>query len=217
VTTPAPPTVLRIGAVPGVTLTKWTTIWRQRFPTVRLEAVDVPERDQRRALDDADVDMCFVRLPIDTEGLHLIRLYEEVPVAWLAKEHPLAGLDELTTADLAGERVLEEVDAEAIDLVATEVAVLRVPMSIARSHSRRDLVYRPVTDAPSTTVGLAWLVENDHPSIQEFIGVVRGRTENSSRTVQERGQAAGGQLTGRRPRKAPCPESRGRRHNPRSR
>lgn len=211
-TTSVPPTLLRIGAVPGVTLTKWTTIWRQRFPAVRLDVIDVVEPDQRRVLDDADVDMCFVRLPIDTEGLHLIRLYEEVPVAWLAKEHPLAALDELTTADLAGEQVLEHADAAAIDLVATEVAVLRVPMSIARTHSRRDLVYRPVTDAPSTTVGLAWLVENDHPSIQEFIGVVRGRTENSSRTVQEREQ-----VTGRRPRKAPRPESRGRRRNPRSR
>lgn len=64
--------------------------------------------------------------------------------------------------------------------------MLRVPMSIARTHSRRDLVYRPVTDAPSTTVGLAWLKENDSPSIGEFVGIVRGRTENSSRTVQER-------------------------------
>ncbi len=172
--------------MPGVTLTKWTTIWRQRFPAVRLDVVDVAEHDQRRALDSAEVDMCFVRLPVDAEGLHLIRLYEEVPVAWLAKEHPLAAREELTSADLAGERVLEYADAAAIDVVASEAAVLRVPLSIARTHSRRDLVHRPVTDAPATTVGLAWLVANDHPSIQEFIGVVRGRTENSSRTEQER-------------------------------
>jgi len=183
---PTDPAVLRIGAVPGVTLTKWTTIWRQRFPRVRLDVVDVAEADQRRVLDAAAVDLCFVRLPIEAEGLHLIRLYEEVPVAWLAKEHPLAALDELTSADLAGERVLTSVDAAAIDLVASEAAVLRVPLSIARSHSRRDLVHRPVSDAPATTIGLAWLVANDHPSIQEFVGVVRGRTENSSRTVQER-------------------------------
>lgn len=208
-TNPAPPgpAVLRIGAVPGVTLTKWTTIWRQRFPAVRLEVVDVAEADQRRAVDDAEVDMCFVRLPIDTEGLHLIRLYDEVPVVWLAKDHPLAALDELSIADLAGERVLERADAAAIDLVAAAAAVLRVPMSIARTHSRRDLVYRPVTDAPATTVGLAWLVANDHPGIQEFIGVVRGRTENSSRTVQERGQ-----VTGKRHRTARPPSGERRHH-----
>jgi DNA-binding transcriptional LysR family regulator len=183
---PSDPAVLRIGAVPGVTLTKWTTIWRERFPRVRLDVVDVAEPDQRRVLDEGEVDLCFVRLPIDTEALHLIRLYEEVPVVWLAKEHPLAALDELTSADLAGETVLDNPDASAIDQVASEVAVLRVPMSIARSHSRRDLVHRPLTDAPTTTVGLAWLVANEHPGIQEFVGVVRGRTENSSRTRQER-------------------------------
>lgn len=178
--------MLRIGAVPGVTLTKWTTRWRQRFPRVRLDVIEVAEGDQRRVLDAGEVDLCFVRLPFEVEGLHLIRLYEEVPVVWLAKDHPLAVLDELTTADLAGETVLHTPDAAAIDQVASETAVLRVPMSIARSHSRRDFVYRPVTDAEPTTVGLAWLVTNEHPSIQEFIGVVRGRTENSSRSVQER-------------------------------
>lgn len=172
--------------MPGVTLTKWTTIWRERFRGVRLDVVDVTEADQRRVLDDADVDLCFVRLPMATDGVHLIRLYEEVPVAWLAKDHPLAALDELTASDLAGERVEEQVDAGTIDLVAVGEAVLRVPLSIARSHGRRDLVHRPVVDAAATTVGLAWLVENDHPSIQEFIGVVRGRTENSSRSEQER-------------------------------
>jgi DNA-binding transcriptional LysR family regulator len=169
-----------------VTLTKWTTIWRQRFPGVRLEVTDVAEPDQRRVLDDAEVDMCFVRLPVEADDLHLIRLYEEVPVAWLAKDHPLADLEELSATDLADERVEERVDAATIDLVAAGEAVLRVPLSVARSHGRRDLVHRPVIDAPSTTVGLAWLVEADHPSIQEFIGVVRGRTENSSRSEQER-------------------------------
>ena len=172
--------------MPGVTLTKWTTIWRQRFGRVRLDVVDVAEADQRRVLDDGEIDLCFVRLPIRPEALHLIRLYDEVPVVWLAKEHPLAALEELSSADLADETVLDAPDPAAIDLVASEVAVLRVPMSIARSHRRRDLVYRPVTDALPTTVGLAWLVANEHPGIQDFVGVVRGRTQNSSRTVQER-------------------------------
>jgi hypothetical protein len=54
-------------------------------------------------------------------------------------------------------------------------------MSIARLHQRKDTAYRPVTDLPPTTIGLAWLVDNEDPRVQSFIGVVRGRTERSSR------------------------------------
>lgn len=180
------PAGLRVGYVPGVIVTKWRTVWQERFRRVRLETVAVDEHDARSALDRGQVDACFVRLPIDTDGLHLIRLYEEQPVVWVAKEHPLAAFDEVSEADLADETVLTQVDQVAIDRVVAEVAVLRVPLSVARQYSRRDLVHRPVVDAEPTTVGLAWLKDADSDLIQEFVGVVRGRTANSSRTVQER-------------------------------
>lgn len=190
-TTPPPADRLRIGFVPGVTLTKWTTIWRDRYRSTPLEAVEVTETEQRRVLDAGEVDLCFVRLPIDTDGLHLIPLYQEAPVVWVSKEHPIAAFDEVTVADLADETVLTEADAAGINQVALEIAVLRVPMSIARTHSRRDLTYRPVTDAEPTRIGLAWRADRPHPLTDEFIGVVRGRTPQSSRTQQERRTRAG--------------------------
>lgn len=179
---------LRVGAVPGVTLTKWRRIWEERFPRVTLNVLEVDEADQRRVLADDAVDMCFVRLPVDQEGLHAIPLYDEVMVAWASKEHPVSVLDEVTLADLAGETVVDAVTAESVDVAAHSGAtVLLVPMSIARSHSRRDMAYRPVTDAPPSTVALAWRTDSDNEWVDEFIGVVRGRTVNSSRTARERG------------------------------
>lgn len=172
--------------MPGVTLTKWTTTWRRRFQRQPLETVEIAETQQRSALDSQVVDACFVRLPIEAGGLHVIRLYDEVAVVWAANDHLVSAVDTVTLEDLAGETVLEVADAAALGQVALGLAVLRVPMSIARSHSRRDLIYRPIIDAPETTIGLAWPVEGEHPAMQEFIGVVRGRTSNSSRTVQER-------------------------------
>ncbi len=188
VTTPPTPARrrLRIGFVPGVTLTKWRTVWKERFPRVPLDVIEVSEADQRQVLDAGEVDLCFVRLPVDPDGLHVIPLYEEVPVAWIAKDHPLADLDSVARADLADQEVFEAVDPHTIDLVVLTGAVLIVPMSIARTHSRRDLVYRPVTDAPATTIGLAWLQDDPHELADEWIGVVRGRTANSSRTAQDR-------------------------------
>lgn len=175
-----------MGFVPGVTLRKWRTVWEERFPRVPLDVVEVTEADQRTALASGEVDLCLVRLPLDTAGLHLIRLYEEVRVAWSSKDHPIEAVADLTLDDLAGEVILDAATPEAIQQAAFADAVLLVPMSIARTFSRRDMVYRPVTDAPTTTIGLAWRIDDDNPWIAEFIGVVRGRTAKSSRTAQER-------------------------------
>ena len=153
--------------------------------------------------------MCFVRRPIDTDGLHLIPLYDEVVVAWAAKEHPVAAFEEVTLADLADENVLDDYGQISIDAAVAEAAVLRVPMSIARMHNRRDLVYRPITDAAPSPVGLAWRQDNEHPSIEEFIGVVRGRTVNSSRTAAARSTPPKPRPAQSRPRRPrPSPKTR---------
>lgn len=178
------PNALRVGFVPGVTMTKWRRRWDERL-TQTLEVIEVDQTDAGPALGENRVDLCFVRLPIDRDGLHAIPLYDETMVAWVAKEHPIAAFDEITMADLADETVLDAIDAVAFDRVNAG-AVLLVPMSVARSASRRDLVHRPVTDAPVSSVALTWRIGNEHPLIEEFIGIVRGRTANSSRTAQER-------------------------------
>ena len=185
-TPPAVRPTLRVGKVPGVTVTKWRGVWGERFPRLRLEVVDVEEQDQRRALVDGEVELCFVRLPVDGDGLHLIRLYEELPVAWVSKDHVVAAADAVSLAELADEDVLTEITPHNLDLVSIGEAVLLVPASVARTHSRRDFVAVPISDAPSTTVGIAWLADNPHELIDEFVGIVRGRTANSSRTAQAR-------------------------------
>ncbi len=185
-------TGLRVGFVPGVTLTKWRRIWAERLPRVPLEVVEVTVAEQRRVVDAAAVDLCFALLPIETDGVHVIRLYDETPVAWVAKDHPIALFESVTTADLADETVLTDVTPAALDAVTMADAVLAVPLSVARAHSRRDMVHRPVTDAPATTVALVWRTDADNPWIDEFIGIVRGRTANSSRTVRERSEAGDG-------------------------
>jgi DNA-binding transcriptional LysR family regulator len=178
---------LRVGQVPGVTVTKWRRIWAERFPRSPLEVVDTTVAAQRAALADGTVDLCFVRLPIDSAGLHAIPLYDEVPVVVAPREHPAAAFDELSLADLAGEpRLVDDETPEAFERVAWGQGLLLVPLSVARTQSRRDLVHRPVVDAAPTTVALAWLADNPDERIEEFIGIVRGRSANSSRTARER-------------------------------
>lgn len=71
--------------------------------------------------------------------------------------------------------------ADAVELVAAGAGLLVVPQSLARLHHRKDLTYREVTDAPRSSVGLVWPRFEAHVMIEEMIGIVRGRTVNSTR------------------------------------
>ena len=202
----APGPAFRVGFVPGVTPDKWARIWAERMPRRSLELVPIGDRDGVALVRSGELAMCFVRLPVDRDGLHLIPLYDEQPVVMVAKEHPVAAFDEIDVADLADEHLLQDPDTvpewrdvatevrdgsrypvpemslrEAVESVAADAGIVVVPMSLARLHHRKDVVHVPVIGVPTTTVGLTWLVDNDDERVQTFIGVVRGRSASSSR------------------------------------
>jgi DNA-binding transcriptional LysR family regulator len=188
---------LRLGFVTGATPDKWARTWRRRRREP-LELVPLEQREQTDGLRDGSLDLALVRLPVDRDGLHLIPLYDEQAVVVVGKDHLVTVAEEVTTHDLADEQLVLphasgwtpqalQLDyppmsvGEAVEVVAGGTGILIVPMSVARLHHRRDVTFRPVTDLPTTKVGLAWMVDNDDPRIQDFIGIVRGRTERSSR------------------------------------
>lgn len=174
---------LRISIVPGVTPGKWLRTWEQRRPQDRVAVTLVEERQQLDLLRAGEVELAFVRLPVDGAELHLIPLYSEVPVAVLPRGHVAAELDTITTTDVA-DSLLEapELTAkQAVEVVAGGAGVVVVPMSVARLYHRKDVSAVAVTDLPETQVGVAWRQAFDDPRIEEFVGVVRGRTSRSSR------------------------------------
>jgi len=190
--------VFRVGFVTGATPDKWAGTWRDRQRRTPLELVPVDRAHQEDGLRDGSLDMALVRLPIDRDGLHCIPLYDEVPVVVTSREHLVTAVDAVALVDLADEQLVLPHESgwspsapqldwpqmsvrDAVEVVAGGTGVLIVPMSVARLHHRRDVTFRPVTDLPPTTIGLSWLVDNDDPRIQTFIGIVRGRTERSSR------------------------------------
>lgn len=194
------PRTFRLGAVPGATPGKWIDAWKQRMPHVPLDLVPIDVAAQRGALD--EVDAALVRLPLTDDSLHLIPLYDEIPVVVASSESHLLAADELTIADLAGEVVIALTDdalpsldipdavaprfaamptSDAIVTVASGTGVVIVPMSLARLHHRKDVEHRALADGPTSTVALAWLRDRTTADIDTFVGIVRGRTANSSR------------------------------------
>lgn len=194
------PSSLTVGYVPGVTPAKWARIWAERHPDVplRLSAIDAAEAaDAART---GSVDVALLR-PADTSGLAVIPLYEETTVVVVPADHVLTAVDTVTAADLDDEPLLVPLDdvvawaaapgvlaehrpettRDATELVAAGVGVLIVPQSLARLHHRKDLAYRPIAEAPSCPVALAFPEGPPPALVEEFIGIVRGRTPGSSR------------------------------------
>ncbi|MCV7383911.1 LysR family substrate-binding domain-containing protein [Mycolicibacter longobardus] len=192
---------LTLGYVPGGTPAKWARIWAERHPEVPLQLHAVAAADAADAVRTGAVDVALLRLPADTSGLAAIPLYEETTVAVVPADHILSAFDAITAADLDGEPTLLPLDdvidwaeapgtpvdyrpettKEAIELVATGMGALIVPQSLARLYHRKDLIYRPISDAPTCPVALAFPEGEQSSLVEEFVGIVRGRKPGSSR------------------------------------
>lgn len=195
------PPSFRLAYVPGVTPSKWVRTWHERLPGVSLMLVPVSVAEAADVIRGGSVDAGFLRLPVDRTDLSAIPLYTETTVVVVPKDHLLAAADEVCAEDLADDIVLHPLDdtlgwerppgrpaierpatiADAVELVAAGVGLLVVPQSLARLHHRKDLTYRPLSDAPESRVALSWPEDATTELVEEFIGIVRGRTVNSTR------------------------------------
>ncbi len=183
------PGTLTIAFPLGVTVGKWTRVFEERHPDVLLSVVKERPEELRARLDSGDVDLAFDRLPIEIDGLHVIPLYEENVVAAMHHEHVLTLEKTLQLADLDGETILEpavgdEWDEVLFRRVAAGDGVAVVPQSVAKALRRRDVVAMKLEDAEPARVALAWPREAENPMVDEFIGIVRGRSARSSRNPE---------------------------------
>ncbi|MFF4505859.1 LysR family transcriptional regulator substrate-binding protein [Streptomyces sp. NPDC001401] len=202
----------RLAYVPGVTPAKWVRIWNERLPDIPLNLLAVPAAEASDVLRAGDADAGLVRLPVDRTFFSAIPLYAETTVVVVPKDHVITAADEVTVEDLSEEVLFHPLDdvfdwdrppgepaferpattEDAVELVAAGVGLLVVPQSLARLYHRKDLTYRPLVDGPESSVALAWPEDATTDLVEDFIGIVRGRTVNSSRG-----------------RKAPTPEPKG--------
>ena len=198
---------LTVGYTEGVTPTKWVRIWAERFPEIAIDLVPSTPETQLSLLREGAVDVAFVRLPVDRDGLSVIGLYEEVPVVVVPKDHPVAAFDRISVSDLSDEHLLHDLDevpewtaiasevadgtrlalppiestSELVEYVAAGLGIAIMPQSIARLHARKDLVYRPVDGVAGSPIAIAWPSQETTDNVEEFVGIVRGRSVRSSR------------------------------------
>lgn len=188
-------------------VTEHAPIERQDVPENPFAHMSIVRPDREPASTDGEKyhsirlyeELPVVILPVD----HVLTVLDEVPVEELAEEFLLQpasdipAYEEVSRAwrESAGRIVPEGLtDKETIELVAAGVGLYIVPMSIARFYHRKDLTYRPVAGLDTYPVNLVWprapkgepRSEELEALLQDFIGIVRGRTATSDRGSETR-------------------------------
>jgi DNA-binding transcriptional LysR family regulator len=180
---------LMVGFRAGITVTAAVREFATRHPNVIVDVQRIDGDDQATMLLDGRIDAAFVRLPIDEAGLRVTPLYTEPRVAVLPAGHRLAGKEQITEADLAGEPLLWPADpstqptkrphpnagylVRGVDETLEHVAAGRGISFLARSatlfYSHPEVSFVPIPDMAPEQVCLAVAASHTSPLVDDFL------------------------------------------------
>jgi DNA-binding transcriptional LysR family regulator len=195
-----------VGFMPGLTVTQPVRALASRHPEVEFQVLRTTWLDQVDVLHDGRVDIGYVRMPIDTTGLHTEYLFSEPRLAAVPADHGLALRGDIRLAELAGETMLQHPAGipewqtmiagrpdqapnlaamnfrsveEKLEAVAAGRGVSVLPESTARYYRRPDITYLRITDIPDNEVRLAWIASRRDAAITEFAQLAHARLDRS--------------------------------------
>lgn len=166
---------LVVAFTPGLHVSAAVRAFTATHPDVEIGLLQLRWWEQDAPLRDGRADVGYLRRPFDDTGLRTVPIGRESKVACLPATHPLARRRALTRADLDGESILDaharrtSSVEEKFELVAAGHGIAMVPLSVARSYSRPDLVYRPVTDVEPVETCIAVLKGRRRRGIRDFV------------------------------------------------
>jgi DNA-binding transcriptional LysR family regulator len=188
---------LMVGFRAGIPVIPAARAFEAQHPDVVVDVQRIEGDDQAPMLLDGRIDVGYVRLPIDEAGLHVTPLYTEPRVAVLPAGHRLAGKEEVTEADLAGEPLLWHADpstqptrrphpnagylVRGVDETLEHVAAGRGISFLARSatvfYSHPNIIYVPIPDLAPDQVCLAVAASHTSPVVDDFITAAKATAE----------------------------------------
>lgn len=193
--------MLRLSFATGTEPGKWFARFRDN--TSHGDLVTIDRDDALEAVLDGECQLGLVRLPAGSEdprvdsSFHVVHLYEEAAGIAVPKDSIYAEVGEpVLAADVRDEHVNYilgadgSVDVDAVraglQVVAANVGIVIAPRPLLKVLSKKQVVpLGYVDDSVATTrIALVWRKDDDCDAIQDFVGIAKGRTKNSSR--QER-------------------------------
>jgi DNA-binding transcriptional LysR family regulator len=188
---------LVVGFRAGIPVIPAAQAFESRHPDVVVDVQRMEWDDQAQMLLDGRVDVAYVRLPIDETGLRLIPLYTEPLMVVLPGGHRLAGKEEVTEADLAGEPLVWHADAstqpttrphpdsglrvrgveEKLEHVAAGRGISFVGRSETLFYTRPDISYVPISDLAPEQVYVAVAASRTSPVVDDFLTAAQATAE----------------------------------------
>ncbi len=177
--------------------------FRKRRPDVEITLMEMCSPTQTRALNERQIDVGFLQIPITNETLESLPLLAEPLVLALPQDHPLANWPNVPLCALAQERFLsfphhvypalhEEIEAAcvragfrphilqevetaqaALNLVGTGMGIT-FAIAVATGVAPPGVIYRDIEDFPRRLeLSIAWRQDNFPPLLAEFIALAQ--------------------------------------------
>ncbi|MFI6768111.1 LysR family transcriptional regulator [Streptomyces sp. NPDC050355] len=188
---------LVVGFSPGLHVSDAIRAFTLSHPKVEIDVLPLRWWERDAPLRDGRAHVGYLRHPFDDSGLRTVPIGHETKVACLPVTHPLASRRALTSADLDGEPILDGRTRrtssleEKFELIASGQGIALVPVSIAGSYSRPDLVYLTVTDALPVETCLV-VPEGSRPGpVRDFLDIATAtlRRHDGDSEGQEKARA----------------------------
>jgi DNA-binding transcriptional LysR family regulator len=191
---------LAVGFRTGIPVIPAARAFEARHPDVVVDVQRIEWDDQAAMLLDGRIDVGFVRLPIDETGLRVTPLYTEPLMVVLPAGHRLAGKEEVTEADLAGEPLVWHADPsthptrrplpdsglrvrgveEKLEHVAAGRGISFVGRSETLFYSRPDIGYVPIPELAPDQVCLAMAASRTSPLADDFFTAAQTTAETTA-------------------------------------
>lgn len=172
--------------------------FRREYPDIEVTLIEMSTPRQQEGLIDGEIDIGFLRPPINREELFMMEVSKMPCVLAVPKSHPLLEKKDLVLSDLkpfpfvmlspkTWEGLYKEVQRSCepiiqqealefqtvIGLVAAGLGIAVVPQSAANLHPQ-DVVFLDLDgQLPVVSMGIAWRKDDSSPIINSFIEVIK--------------------------------------------
>jgi|GEM_PF-827316 len=187
--------------------------YQRAIPNIRLGFRRLTMTDQLEAVAEGDVDVAFLRTPIEDNRLSLVPLFSEPRFVGLAENHKLAQQPEILVSDLLDEEfalaspqapgtwrrywALDDLRGEpsrvattvttvwdSVTAIAFQNAVDTFPQSATRMHQIPGMVYRKIVDGTYSTSVIATRKGALPAHVEAFIQIALQLAQTSSDVVE---------------------------------